>query len=312
MKKLVFFVKRSLDSFLGDIISELSKKYIVKKIIVNFYSEIDDAMKWADICWFEWCDDLVIYGSRLDIAKEKIVVCRLHSYEVFTEYINQVNWANVDKLICVGKNIRDILKMKVNIEDNKIIIIQNGIDENKYNYKDRCDGFNIAYVGYINFKKGPMLLVHTFRAICEKDKRYKLYIAGVFQDERYVLYFSQMIKEMNLEKSIIYDGWQNDLNKWLEDKNYILCTSVLESQNLSVMQAMSKGIKPIIHNFVGAKEIYPRDYLWNDIDEAVSMVCNHKYNSKEYRDFIINNYSLTMQQNKISKLMDDLINDNGI
>ncbi|AYD39784.1 glycosyltransferase [Clostridium fermenticellae] len=308
MKKIVFFVKSGLDTFLKDIILELSKVYTVKKVIVGFYNQIDKEMKEADICWFEWCDDLVVYGSKLDVAKEKIIVCRLHSYEVFTNYINLVNWRNIDKLICVGKNICDILKNKISVEDKKVEVIQNGININSYNYKDRSDGINIAYVGYINFKKGPMLLIHTFKAMYEKNRNYKLYIAGEFQDERYVLYFSHMIKKMHMEKNIIYNGWQDDINQWLEDKNYILCTSVLESQNLSVMQAMSKGIKPVIHNFVGAEDIYPYEYLWNSIDEAVNMVCNHNYNSKEYRNFIVNNYSLDIQKNKILKLIDSLEN----
>ena len=42
-------------------------------------------MIWADICWFEWCDELVAYGSKLSIAKEKRIICRLHSYEAFTD-----------------------------------------------------------------------------------------------------------------------------------------------------------------------------------------------------------------------------------
>jgi len=53
-----------------------------------------------------------------------------------------------------------------------------------------------------------MLLLHTFKAIFDKDSRYKLYIAGQYQEESYVLYFQQMIKEMGLQNNVIYDGWQ--------------------------------------------------------------------------------------------------------
>lgn len=306
-EKIVFFVKQGLDSFLGEIINALSDEYEVKKAIVTNYSQINEGMEWADICWFEWCDELVIYGSKLDIAKEKKIVCRLHSYEAFTDYITQVNWENVNKLICVSEFISSIIVKKTNIDSEKSIVIQNGIDIDKYNYKERKPGFNVAYVGYINYKKGPMLLLHTFKAIYEKDNRYKLYIAGEFQDERYVLYFSQMIKELGLENNVIYEGWQSELDKWLENKNYILCTSLLESQNISVMQGMSKGIKPIIHNFVAAKEIYLHKYVWNSIDEAVSMISNDEYNSKEYRDYIANDYSLALQKKKTLELLNSLI-----
>ncbi|WDU83958.1 glycosyltransferase [Caloramator sp. Dgby_cultured_2] len=150
-----------------------------------------------------------------------------------------------------------------------------------------------------------MLLLHTFKAIYDKDNRYKLYIAGEFQDERYVLYFNQMIKELGLENNVFFEGWQNDLDKWLEDKNYILCSSLLESQNLSVMQAMAKGIKPIIHNFVGAKYIYPEYLLFNKIDDVLIML-NLDYNSNFYREYIKNNYSLIKQISLLKKVFNKL------
>lgn len=294
-QRIIFFVKQGMDNFIDDIIRQLSHEFEVKKVITTSYNQIDEGMEWADICWFEWCDELIAYGSKHSLARTKKILCRVHSYEAFTSYPLEVNWLNVDKVIFIADSIRDIVCNKVKIDTRKINVIPNGINTDKYTFKDRSRGFNIAYVGYINYKKGPMLLLHTFKAIVDKDSRYKLYIAGKFQDERDVMYFEQMIKEMNLENNVIYQGWQENLNSWLEDKNYILCTSILESQNISVMEAMTKGIKPLIHNFVGAKQIYNRDYTWNSINEAVDMINSEKYNSKEYRSYIEDNYSLKNQ-----------------
>lgn len=295
-KKIVFFVKQGMDSFLSDIINALSKEYKVKKVIVTHTNQIDEGMQWADICWFEWCDELVVYGSKQQWAKNKKVICRLHSYEAFTEYPLQVNWEVVDSVIFVAQHISNIILEKVNsLNTEKIFIIPNGIDQKKYAFRERQSGFNIAYVGYINYKKGPMLLLHTFKAIYDYDDRYKLYMAGTFQDERDLLYYQQMINEMELKNNVFYQGWQEDLDEWLEDKNYILCTSILESQNMSVMQAMAKGIKPLIHNFVGAKGIYLPQYIWNTIDQCVGLLNEKNYNSKEYNEFVSENYSLNKQ-----------------
>ncbi|SHK10677.1 Glycosyl transferases group 1 [Clostridium cavendishii DSM 21758] len=307
--KLVFFVKQGLDSFLGDIIEGLSEDYDIKKVIAINSQQIDEGMKWADICWFEWCDELIAYGSKHALAYEKKIICRVHSYEAFTNYINNVNWDNVDKAIFVAEHIRSNVLKKVSIGKERTEVIYNGINLDNIKFKEREVGFNIAYVGYINYKKGPMLLLHTFKAIYDKDNRYKLYIAGQFQDERYVLYYQQMIKEFGLENNIIYEGWQDNLDKWLEDKNYILCTSVLESQNMSVMQAMSKGIKPVIHNFVGASRIYSSKYLWNTIDEAVNMITVDKYyNSMEYRKYVKNKCELKKQIALVKNSIEGIIN----
>lgn len=304
-KNIVLFVKQGLDSFLEDIIVGLSGEYVTKKIIVTDFKQIDEEMEWADICWFEWCDELISYGSKLNIAKEKIIICRLHSYEAFTDYPANVEWGNVDKIIFVAEHIKNFVVENYCIDEEKTIVIPNGIDYKKWDFAKRRPGFNIAYVGYINYKKGPMLLLHAFKSIYDKNNKYKLFIAGKFQDQRDVLYFNQMIKEFGLEDNIIFEGWQDDLDKWLEDKNYILCTSILESQNMSVMQAMVKGIKPIIHNFVGAKNIYPKALVWNTINDAVDMITNNDYNSEEYYDFVKNRFGDRLQ---IEKLYDVLVN----
>nr|WP_225897404.1 glycosyltransferase [Clostridium botulinum] len=168
-------------------------------------------MKKADICWFEWCDPLVAYGSKLETAKDKKIICRLHSYEAFTSYIYEVNWSNVDKVIFVAEHIKRFVLSKIFIPEEKVYVIPNGIDLSKQEFKERKKGFNIAYVG------------------------------------------------------------QKDINKWLEDKNYLICTSVLESQGLGIMEAMSKVIRPLIHNFVGAKEVYPEKYVWNSLDDIINI-----------------------------------------
>jgi len=265
-KNIVFFVKQGLDSFLEDIINGLSHDYVTKKIVVTNLKQIDEGMKCADICWFEWCDELISYGSKLSIAKEKNIICRIHSYESFTEYPCNVYWKNIDKIIFVAEHIRNFT------------------------------------INNFNIDKGPMLLLHTFKAIYDKNNQYKLYIAGKFQDARDVLYFNQMIKEFGLEDNVIYEGWQDNLDIWLEDKNYILCTSILESQNISVMQAMAKGIKPIIHNFVGAKEIYPQCLIWNTINDALEMLIDSKYDSQEYNCFVKNDFELQDQIEKLKAL----------
>ena len=303
-KKIIFFVKPGLDSFLGDVITGLSEEYETKKVIVNEYHQIDEERVGADICWFEWCDDLLIYASHLPQLQDKKVICRLHSYEAFTDQPLQVNWCNVDQVIFVAEHIRQVvLKQVSTLNQEQTVVIANGIDVGKYHFAQRAPGFKIAYVGYINYKKGPMLLLHAFKAIVDQDQRYKLYIAGTFQDERDVLYYQQMIQELGLEQNVIYDGWQDNIDQWLEDKHYILCTSLLESQNMSVMQAMAKGIKPIIHNFVGAKNIYPESYRWNTIEQASNMVINSNYNSMEYHSFINNNYSLTKELSHLRNLL---------
>lgn len=307
-KKIVFFHRSGMDSFLGDIINSLSLEYEVRKIEVTNYSQIDDGMEWADICWFEWCDELIAYGSKHKLASSKKIICRLHRYEALTEYPKQVNWCNVDRLIIVTEHLKKFLLAQIpEIEKQvKIVTINNGVDIDKYDLKERTNGYNLAYVGYLHSRKNPVLLLQIMSKLVSINKRYKLYIAGVFQDSLQEMYFNYQIHEMHLEQNIIYQGWQKDIPKWLNDKNYILSTSIHESFGYGIVEAMCRGIKPVIHNFLFAKEIWDEKYMFNTIDEAVTMITDGEYNSYDYRNSIEKKYSLREQMDKINKLINEL------
>lgn len=307
-KKIVFFVKRGLDSFLSDIINFMSTEYIVKKVVVENFEQIDVGMNWADICWFEWCDELITYGSNSELAQNKKIICRLHRYETFTEFPSKVDWNRVDKLIIVAEHLKDLLKAQVpDIEEMvDIIHINNGVDINKFNLISRNKGYNLAYVGYIHPRKNPYLLLQIIAKLASMDKRYKLYVAGKFQDSLVELYWKYQVKEMGLENNVVFDGWQSDISAWLSDKNYILSTSIHESFGYGIAEAMCRGIKPIIHNFVFSEGIWDRKYLFNTIDEAVAQIRDKKYNSLEYRNYIESNYSLAIQESKTKELLNGI------
>ncbi|WP_242966444.1 methyltransferase domain-containing protein [Clostridium sp. BSD9I1] len=306
-KKIVFFDKGD-DKFIWDIVNELCKEYEVKKVTITNLSQIDEWMEWADICWFEWCDELVAYGSKHKLAKEKKIICRLHRYEALTSYPQNVEWENVDKLVIVTDHLKNFLLAQLPDIDKRveIITIRNGVNLDKYELKERNSGFNIAYIGYIHQRKNPFLLIQIIEKLVKIDKRYKLYVAGQFQDSLIELYWNYQVEKMGLQNNVIFQGWQNNINKWLEDKNYIVSTSIHESFGYGIAEAMARGIKPVIHDFVFSEEIWDEKYLFNTIDEAVNMILDKKYDSKEYRKFIEEKYSLNKQIEMIKGTIEEI------
>jgi len=306
--KIAVICPAGMESFLGDIVDFLQTKYEVKTCYSINIQEVDSTIKWADIVWLEWANELTINLTNHpeDILKDKHIICRLHSYEAFEGFANNINWSNINDLIFVAEHIKNIVVQQV----PKLLqivrgihVIPNGIDMNRFSFKERAIGKNLAFVGSINHKKGPLLLLHAFRELVQLDSDYRLFIAGAFQDTRYQLYFAQMIQEMGLENNIQIDGWIKDINPWLEDKQYIVCTSVLEGHPVGMMEAMARGLKPLVHNFVGAKGIYPDKYLWNTIPDFVRMAMNDDYDPAEYKKFIEMNYSLEKQLDSIDRII---------
>ena len=260
-------------------------------------------MDWADVTWFEWCDQILIQSSR-NLKKTSRVINRIHSYEIFTNFPAQVNWQFIDIAMFVAPHIERLFhEMFPTIVKTKVI--PNGVNLEQFEFKERSKSFNLAYVGYLNFKKNPELLLQCMAELVSRDARYRLHIAGEFQDMRYKYYFEQLIPALGIEQNIVFDGWVEDIDAWLEDKSYIVSTSVLESFGFGIAEAMAKGMKPVIHNWVGAKEVYPEKYIFNTPKEFADLVCANNYDSAEYRSYIRDNFSLPAQISELKALFTD-------
>lgn len=305
--KIAILCLPGLQSFLSEIVSWLGTRYQVRTCYSDDPQTIAATVAWADVIWLEWANALAVGLTRnAALLEGKHVICRLHSYEAFGEDLTAIEWSRIDELICVAPHILEIVEARVPDlarRCGRVSIIPNGIDVDSLSYAERRKGFHLAYLGYINYKKGPMLLLQVLKQLVCIDPRYHLTIGGKMQDLRFKHYFEQMIPAMGLTPHIHFDGWIGDVNGWLADKDYILCTSVLESQGLGLMEAMGCGIKPVIHNFVGARDIYPHQNLWNTVQEAVDLILSDEYDSTAYRRWIAERYGLAEQLFKVEKVV---------
>ncbi len=306
--KIAFIVREDLDQFLDDILRELAPDYEVRKFRVKGINGVEAAMEWADVCWFEWCNEPLIHGSALPMASEKKIVCRLHRYEAFTNFPTYVRWKNVDRLMLVTEHLSHLLEGVVfRLHDRVAIeVVQNGVNLEDYPFRERERGFNLAYVGYIHLRKNPMMLLQVMARLVAEDPRYRLFVAGTFQDQTARLYWEYMVRRMNLQDHVHLDGWQSDIAAWLEDKNYLLSTSIHESFGYAIAESMARGLKPVVHNFPFANEIWAEEMLFDTVEEAVEMITSPEYDSATYRAFIEGHYSLEKQMAKIRSILASL------
>ena len=311
MKKVAVVCLPGLESFLPDIVKFLKSKYEVKTCFNGNNEELKSVILWADTVWIEWANELAVVLTKSNIIDGKHSICRVHSYEALSGHVGAVDWNKLDDVIFVADHIRDLTfqqltKTNMVTKDFRTHVIPNGVDVDKFKFSHRKSGKNIAFLGNVNAKKGPMLLLHAFYELVNSSVfDYHLYIGGAIQEPRFGLYLSHIVKEMELEDVVHFEGFIQDVPKWLDDKNCIVCTSPIESQGLGIMEAMCMGIKPVIHNFVGARNIYDEKYLWTTIPEFIGMIDDEEYNSLEYRNFISKNYLLRHRLKEIAKIIDD-------
>ena len=302
--KIAFFCGLAGDvKFLTDIYNFAEERFQVKFYDGRDINRIHDLMRWSDISWFEWATDVAVEASKL--PKTCKIIVRLHRFEAYTDWPSKMRWENVDTLITVGNSfVRDALLRQVPALEarTRVVTIPNGVNLQKYEFIDRPRGKNLACIGYLNMRKNPMLLLQCMQKLHYIDPQYKLYFAGVFQDASLEQYVRYMIKALDITDVVFFDGWQDDINTWLEDKHYIISTSIGESQGMGVLEAMACGIKPVIHNFPGADQIFPPECLFNINEEFCRQVCSENYEPRSYREFVEKRYTLKRQLDAINKL----------
>ncbi len=309
-KKLTFF-SLGEEIFLRDIIIDLRKDYDIKFFHRGDQKEFHQLLHDTDIAWFEWCDQLIQEASnRPKMCK---YVCRLHSYELFTDMPSKVDWNNVDKLFFVNPIVRDYSLKKFGIRPDITQVILNGVNIEKFTIPEKKKyNKKIAFVGLINYKKGPELLLQTLKAIYDYDPTFEFHIAGGHQDERIHLYMDNFLAQMPFK--VNFDGWQDDMPKYLEDKDYIISTSLFESFQYAIAEGMAQGLVPLVHNWIGSDFFYPKENIFVCPEDAIQIIRKFEdltdKNKKKYREsmraHIVNNFTFERQIADIRKALEEL------
>ena len=305
--KKIGFVASS-DTFLRPIAQHFAQHNEIRAFTGKSMQELADLLQWADLIWYEWCDQFVLEASRL--PKRGKAVCRLHSYEAFTDMPRHVNWANIDHLILVSDTVGEILdaSMKVPVPTT---VIHNGVDPKTFPFVDRPQrGKRIASVGYINYKKNPSLLIQTFKAIHDWDPEFELHIAGQHQDPRIQVYMDHLLNRLKLP--VTFHGWQQNMAEFYAGIDYVISTSLFESFHYSIAEGMLSGCHPLIHSWRGADRLYPNDCLFDSPDQAISLLQRYRdgdayATARQHRDFIIERYAWEDRLDDIDRLLDGIL-----
>ncbi len=302
--KIAFFCGVKGDvKFLRDIYEFARERFGVKLFEGHDLRQMYELMKWSDISWFEWCTSMAAEASKLPKVCKNVV--RLHRFEAYSDWPSQVRWENIDLLITVGNSfVRDAIFRQVPDIDKRtrMAAIPNGVNLDKYRFTDRPRGRNIACIGYLNMRKNPMFLLQCMQKLHYIDRGYKLFFAGVFQEPELEQYVRHIVETMGLADAVFFDGWQEDINRWLEDKHYVVSTSVSESQGMGLFEGMACGLKPVIHNFPGANQIFPSEFLFNISEDFCRQVTSEIYEPRRYRRFVEEKYPLERQLGRINEV----------
>jgi glycosyltransferase involved in cell wall biosynthesis len=299
-------VKGRTDSFLAPLIPALERHYETRFISASPGEELAQAIAWADIVWLEWCWDHAAWATRNAIPSETPCIVRLHSIEALqTHYPAQMDWRRVTRLVTVAEDITEVLLTNFpSIADAvPIRIIPNGIDMERFQ-PGTPDRFRIGWVGHLEPKKNPMLLMQIAHRLVQRDPRFSIHVAGAFTDPRTARYLKQMQSALNLAGVVRFEGHVADMPTWYGDKGVLLCTSMYESFGMNIGEAMAVGAFPVVHGFPGADRLWPADCLFASVDDAVALIQAGRPGL--YRGWVADRYGLDRQVERVLALLHEV------
>jgi glycosyltransferase involved in cell wall biosynthesis len=296
-------VKTEADSFLGPLLPALRAAYDVLFMSVAPGDTLADSIAWADVVWLEWCWDHAVWATQSGLLRGKPCVLRLHSIEALqTDFPARVDWTQVDRLVTVSTDIAEILRERFPAAPTPVVI-PNGIDMDRFAL-GTPNRFHVAWVGHLEPKKNPMLLLQIAHRLHSLDPRFSFHVAGAFTDLRTARYLQQMLPALALGGVVGFDGPVADMPAWYADKGVLLSTSMYESFGMNIGEAMAVGAFPVVHAFPGAERIWPNECLFASTDDAVSLM--RAARPGLYRGWIGERYGLERQVSAMLQLLREL------
>jgi glycosyltransferase involved in cell wall biosynthesis len=287
-----------------------------------------DLIEEADIVWFDTCDnnaasatnpdsalkDEWAYETKkgkwdmhdMDLSGKKIIV-RPIDIEVWGGSHSNIKWDVITDCIFIAPHIRDMMMSDSRPQDSKMTLhtIPHSVNLDKWTFKNRQPGFNIAVVAEIWESKGIDYVLQIAYKLKQIDSRYHIYYLGKQQDYHWHRFYrEEFIRENQLP--ITFIDWIDNLDEWLEDKNYLLHCSIKEAFSAATAEAAAKGIKPVLHAFGGYQPLWgDSGWVWQGLDEAIEMLTDNRYDSASYREYLIKKgYTTELMMRKITKVIE--------
>jgi len=132
-------------------------------------------------------------------------------------------------------------------DPDKIHLIPNGVEIPKKIKDYTLLSYEIVYIGAMRFQpkklrieqKNLEFLIRSFKIVSDKLPKLKLIMVG---DGNYRAYLEKIVEKLNIQKKVIFTGYQTDINSFLERGDIFVNPSHFEGMPNAVLEAMAKGV----------------------------------------------------------------------
>lgn len=250
----------------------------------------------ADTIFCEWGLGNAVWYSRHKKAGQRLVT-RLHLQEITTRHPEKFNHEAIDAYIMVSPYWLEKFVHEFFLERKKCKMIYNLVDTESLNRPKSEDAkFQLGMIGDVPQRKRLDKAIDIIEKLHVIDKRYKLFVKGKRPEDYHWMHSAsrksemdyyhkqyKRIKNSGLQHNVFFDE-HGPIDTWLTKIGFILSVSDFESFHLSPAEGMASGAIPIISQWDGSTEIYPKSHIFNDTAEMVDFIAESSM--LHYSDYI--------------------------
>lgn len=277
--------------------------------------------EWADVYWVEWWTNNIHYlfkwfKDHPEAKKPKFIV-RVIDWDIWVNGVRSQEMVDfVDEFICIAPHLEEWLRKERDATTGELInwgqklhLVRPGVNLDKFTLKTKestkSDGWQLGMVlGDMWWPKNHMGGLDIFYQLHSMCNNWKLHIRGQHEGGQYwPLMYEHYLDSRGIRDAVTLYPPQDDMNIWYEKIDVLLHPGMKESFSYAVAEAMAKGIKPVVNEFWGSRDIWPDWALYKDHDMALGRILGQSKKPEEYRQFIQDTYPNSKMFAEFDKLL---------
>ncbi|NCS88853.1 MAG: glycosyl transferase [Ignavibacteria bacterium CG2_30_36_16] len=279
--------------------------------------------------------DLWIFVPALNLIKSSIPLIltkQMGSGIVKKDFLHKIIYSRITKVIAISRAIKDNLMATVPVTENKIILVHNGIDVEKFNFSETNrmhvrkefnfldDEIVVGMLARFSPGKGHEEFLYAAKELNKTDDHLKYLIVGEASraEDAYAESIKKLARDYNLH-NLIFTGFRSDTSDVLSAMDVFVFPSHAEAFGIALAEAMSIGLPSVCSNSEGVLDIAvdnETSYLFKtrdglDLKNKIEMLINSSEKRSRFgraaRKRAIEHFDIKNLTDKIIELYNSLI-----
>lgn len=251
----------------------------------------------ADLLWFDHFDDALVALTRQLSFSPARVICRFCGTEFLDHKCDECRWEFFDDLVTASESTFQILANRYDRLSSYCAahLLPVAIDPGPEVELSHRQGNKLALTGRISMDLNSQMLLQVMAALGSRGGDFQLHIAGAFDKRSTQIYFEHLMQSLNLGGRVFFGPPPADQAAWFADKDIVISTALCPGREAGVFKAMAAGLRPVVHDFYGAREFYGEENVYASVDGLVDLLTRTRDGSiraKSFRRFVVDNHNI--------------------